>query len=99
MGRYAAAFIGLAVLTLWPDTATACCRYGCCDCSCIALQMQEKAPSIAIAIERALQGKNKGGSIQSFKIDLSDRPISQAKWSCAPIPNGAICTRPSADAN
>ncbi len=84
--------IGFGVVA-WPGGAAACCRYGCCDCGCVARVAQDNAGAIARSIERALRVKGAENSIRSFRIDFSDRRMTATKWTCAAVANGAVCTR------
>ena len=80
MPAIAMLFIAMSVS---PSLAS-CCRYGCCDCSCIAMR---KSPLIAG------KGARSVSNVHSVWIDLSDRPTTGKKWSCTPWFEGAYCTR------
>ncbi|MBP1097534.1 hypothetical protein JOE50_008064 [Bradyrhizobium japonicum] len=76
--------MGLLFLTMVPSYAT-CCSYGCCDCSCVSLRAEAKAPRLAKAIGR--------GTLQSFSINASDQKSVRAAFKCSMQAEVAICVR------
>ena len=84
-----AALTVLAALSIFSGSALACCKYGCCDCSCVALHLQNNADSVARSISRRLKGK---GTVESFTVTVSETRTPKG-WKCVPTKDGATCTR------
>ena len=86
--KFFAVFAAAAAL-FWVSAAEACCSYGCCDCSCVALKLSKRAK----ALDKQLGATGKGGATK-ITIEVSDNPqISRAPFACQPTSNGAVCTR------
>jgi hypothetical protein len=72
----------VAVLSV--NTASACCGYGCCDCSCVALKLEKMAPKLA---------KKVRGSLESFSVDTASTKNTNATWKCQMQAQIATCAK------
>jgi hypothetical protein len=82
--------ITMLLATMWAAPAEACCKYGCCDCSCVAA----RAAAIAAGMNKSLGRRGLQGSVQSFRLEPSGPGVSGGKWSCVPSSSDAVyCTR------
>lgn len=64
----------------------ACCSYGCCDCSCVALKAEAKAAKLSRALGRR-------GSLQSYSINASDQKSAPGPIKCSLEAEVAVCRR------
>jgi hypothetical protein len=67
------------------EASAACCRYGCCDCSCVvASKMRKLAPKL---------DKHVKGGLQSLAVDTAASKGKNASWKCQMQAQVAMCKK------
>lgn len=82
--RYIMLVFAVFCASLFATNASACCSYGCCDCSCVSLKLQKLAPRLDSKVK---------GSLQSFSVNADASKSQNASWKCQMTAKIAMCEK------